>query len=203
MQFLYFLESLRTPFRDGVMSAVTFLGDETVFLVIALAVLWCVDKKRGYYLLCVGFVGTVTAQCLKLLCRVPRPWILDSDFTIVESARAAASDYSFPSGHTINAVGTFGALSVTAKRRAVRLAWLVPAVAVPFSRMYLGVHTPLDVSVGALISAVLLAAFHPFFFRGDSFCRRFPVLLSCMAAMAAGLVLFVECYPFPEDTLVS
>ena len=53
----------------------------------------------------VGLFGTLANQFLKILCRVPRPWVLDPGFTIVESARAAATGYSFPSGHTQNAVG--------------------------------------------------------------------------------------------------
>ena len=36
MEFLYFLESIRTPFLDGLMALVTELGGETAFLVSAL-----------------------------------------------------------------------------------------------------------------------------------------------------------------------
>ena len=81
---------------------------------------WCVSKEEGYYLLFVGFFGTVLNQFLKLLCRIPRPWVLDPNFTIVESARAAATGYSFPSGHTQNAVGTFGAMALRTERKWVR-----------------------------------------------------------------------------------
>ena len=48
----------------------------------------------------VGFFGTLVNQFLKLVCRVPRPWVRDPNFTIVEAARADATGYSFPSGHT-------------------------------------------------------------------------------------------------------
>ena len=85
MQVLYALESIRTPWLDTVMAAITHLGEETVFMVAALFVFWCVSKRHGYYLLAVGFAGTVLNQFLKLLFRIPRPWVLDSNFTIVES----------------------------------------------------------------------------------------------------------------------
>ena len=91
MEFLRFLEGLRTPFMDTVMSLITQLGDELFFMVIAITMFWCIDKKRGYYLLSVGFVGTVLNQFLKLVFRIPRPWVLDPNFTIVESAREAAT----------------------------------------------------------------------------------------------------------------
>ena len=41
------LESIRTPVLDAVLSLITHLGEETIFLVLALAVFWCVDKNRG------------------------------------------------------------------------------------------------------------------------------------------------------------
>ena len=106
MEFLYLLEKIRIPGLNELMLAITTLGEETAFLVIALIVFWCVDKKKGYYVMTVGFLGTMTNQFLKLLCRVPRPWVLDPNFTILEQAREAATGYSFPSGHTQSAVGT-------------------------------------------------------------------------------------------------
>ena len=67
MDFLYLLEDLRAPWLDAVVAALTHLGGETVFLVAALAVFWCVDKCLGYYLLSVGFLGTLVNQFLKII----------------------------------------------------------------------------------------------------------------------------------------
>ena len=75
MNLLYALESVRTPFWDAVFSAVTHLGEETVFMVAAILIFWCVSKQEGYYLLLMGFFGTVVNQFLKLLFRIPRPWV--------------------------------------------------------------------------------------------------------------------------------
>ena len=116
MDFLYLLEKIRIPGLNECMLLITQLGEETAFLVIALVVFWCVDKKMGYYLMAVGFAGTMINQFLKLWFRVPRPWVLDPNFTILEQAREAAAGYSFPSGHTQMAVGTFVSLATTAKR---------------------------------------------------------------------------------------
>ncbi len=199
MKVLYALESIRTPWLDTVMAAITHLGEETVFMVAALVVFWCVSKRQGYYLLAVGFAGTVLNQFLKLLCRIPRPWVLDSDFTIVESARAQATGYSFPSGHTQNAVGTFGGIARFTRRKWVRAAAVIVAVLVPLSRMYLGVHTPLDVGVAAVIAVVLVFALYPLMERSDSRHGVMGVTLLVMLALAAGYLLFVSLYPFPAD----
>ena len=50
MEFLYFLEGLRTPIGDAFFSLITHLGEETLFIIAGLLVFWCIDKLQGYYL---------------------------------------------------------------------------------------------------------------------------------------------------------
>ena len=64
MQILKALESIRTPLLDKIMQAFTFLGEETVFMVMAIIFFWCVDKRKGYYLLSTGFLGTIASQVM-------------------------------------------------------------------------------------------------------------------------------------------
>ena len=167
MNLLYALESVRTPFWDAVFSAVTHLGEETVFMVAAILIFWCVSKQEGYYLLLMGFFGTVVNQFLKLLFRIPRPWVRDPDFTIVESARAQATGYSFPSGHTQNAVATFGGIARSTRRPWVRWACVAVLLLVSFSRLYLGVHTPLDVGVSFAVAGVMVLTLYPLIRQAD------------------------------------
>lgn len=197
MGFLYILEDLRVPFLTELMLAVTKLGEETAFLVIALIVFWCVDKRRGYYLMAVGFIGTILNQMVKLSCRIPRPWVLDPEFTIVEQAREAAAGYSFPSGHTQFAVGTFAALGRTCKKRWIKCICITCAVLVPFSRMYLGVHTLKDVLVGTLMAGTLVAVFQPLVFSEKKDAMK--LLIGGMIALAVVFVLYVEFWPFPVE----
>lgn len=197
MSFLYALEKIRVPGLNEFMLLITQLGEETAFLVVALILFWCVDKRRGYYVLAVGFLGTLANQFLKLLCRIPRPWVLDENFTILEQARDAASGYSFPSGHTQSAVGTFGAIAYTAKKRWVRSVCVAVAALVGFSRMYIGVHTPADVFTSVGIALMLILILRPVVMKDDG--KRIPVLLGVMTALAVAYLGYVELYPFPAD----
>lgn len=194
MEFLYLLEKIRVPVLDEAMLLVTRLGEETAFLVIALIFFWCVDKRRGYLIMAVGFLGTIVNQFLKLLCRVPRPWVLDESFTILEQAREAAAGYSFPSGHTTMAVGTFGAIAATERRGWVRCVCVLLAAAVAFSRMYIGVHTPADVAAGALCSVALVFLLRPVVMGADM-----GWLLVGMSVMGMAFLAYVELFPFPAD----
>ena len=197
MEFLYLLEKIRVPVLNEFMLAITTLGEETAFLVIALVLFWCVDKYVGYYTLSVGFIGTIANQFMKLWFRIPRPWILDSDFTILEQARKAASGYSFPSGHTQSAFGTFGSIAYTTKKNKIRIAAIVIPLLVALSRMYVGVHTPLDVGVSILVAVILIVALKPVVLENNH--RFMPVLLGGMLLLAIGFLCFVELYRFPAD----
>ena len=197
MEILYFFEKLRMPVLNELMLLITRFGEETALLVIALIVFWCIDKRQGYYILGVGLLGTMANQVLKLLCRVPRPWVLDKNFTILEEAREAATGYSFPSGHTQTAVGTFGALAVTTKQKVVRTICIVIAVLVPISRMYVGVHTLLDVTVGAVMALALVFLLKKVVYGNAG--KYIPVMLAAMVGISVAFLLFAELWPFPAN----
>ena len=199
MDFLRMLEGIRTPVLDGFMSVVTYLGSEILFMALAVLVFWCVSKKQGYYLFAVGLAGVVINQFLKLWFRIPRPWVLDPNFSIVESARAGATGYSFPSGHTQNIVGTLGVIAVSNRQKWVRVLCIVFILLVPFSRMYLGVHTPLDVCVSFGVALLLIALFYPTFTNDETFTKRMPLILALLVGMAVAYTLFVLSYSFPAD----
>ena len=199
MDILYALEKIRTPFWNGVMSAVTQLGGEVIFIVAAVVVFWCVSKWEGYYLMTIAFCGTVLNQFLKLICRVPRPWVRDPNFTIVESARAEATGYSFPSGHTQNAIGIFGGMARWGGRRWVRLGLTVLALVIAFSRMYLGVHTPADVGVSLVLAAALVLGLYPLMRRAQEKPRYMGYVLAAMLVVSGAFVVFVETCGFPAD----
>ena len=199
MEFLRLLESLRTPALDAFMAAITQLGDETVFMVLAITVFWCVSKRQGYYVFAVGLGGTVVNQWLKLIFRIPRPWVLDPEFTIVESARGAAAGYSFPSGHTQNIVGTLGTIAVSNKQKWLRIVCGVLIVLVPFSRMYLGVHTPLDVGVSFVCAVVLVIALWPLFRSDEAFYKTGKAVLCGLLLLSVCYAVWVNVAAFPAD----
>ena len=198
MDFLYLLEKIRVPVVNEFMLGITYLGDEIAFLVVALILIWCADKRTGYYVLSVGFLGTIANQFMKLWFRIPRPWVLDENFTILEQAREGASGYSFPSGHTQSSVGTFGAIAYTTKHTLLRGLCIAAVVLVPCSRMYLGVHTPLDISVAAGIAAILVIVLKPIIVNNKKACV-FPIFLGIMVTAAIAFLCFVEFYTFPTD----
>jgi len=199
MELLYWIESWRTPWLDAFFSVVTELGGEVFFMAIAIIFYWCADKGKGYYVLTVGFVGTLVNQFLKLMFRIPRPWVKDPAFTIVESARAEATGYSFPSGHTQNAAATLGCTAMVMRRKALKVALWALYGLVAFSRMYLGVHTPLDVGVSVVLGLALTIGLYPLFKNAQENPKRIYTLLGVLVGISILYTVVVELFPFPTD----
>jgi len=199
MQFLYFLESIRNPLLDRFFSIVTYLGDEIAFLVLAIVIYWCVSKRSGLYIMLTGLVGTLANQFLKLSFRVPRPWVKDPSFTIVESAREAATGYSFPSGHTQTVTTTMGGIARFSNKLWVRILTILLLVLTALSRMYLGVHTPADVLVSLGIGAVLVFALWPLFVKSEEKPALLYAAYGMLAVFSLAFVIYVNLRSWPSD----
>lgn len=191
MPFLHFLEEIRIPPLTWLFSALTYAGGEIAFFVVAMIILWCGNKRTGYYVLVTGLFGVVLNQFMKIFFRIPRPWVADPSLHPVASAVPGAEGYSFPSGHTQNAVGLFGSLAVTARNRRVRGLLIALTILIPFSRMYLGVHTPLDVGV-AFVCGWLLVFLLRGTFRDDARYRSaMPYIIAAALTLCAALFVYV------------
>ncbi len=195
MAFLRFLESIRTGIGDLFFATVTHLGEEVFFLAIAILFYWCISKRQGYYILVTGVVGSVLNQWLKIVCRIARPWILDPSFKPVDAAVGEATGYSFPSGHTQNVAGTFGCIGRYNKQRWVKISSLVIILLVAFSRMYLGVHTPLDVTTSLGIAAALVFGFY-FVFRTEESADKYMLwVMIGSVILSVAFIVYVFLLP--------
>ncbi len=98
----------------------------------------------------VGLVCTALYKALKGYTSRPRPYQSHSDILL---AAAPLDRFSFPSGHTLHAVGfSMVALSYYPGLAAVLLPF---TMLVAISRPALGLHYPSDVIAGALIGAAV------------------------------------------------
>lgn len=192
MEFLYAVAELRNPFFNWFFETVTHLGEETFFLAISIFVFWCVNKREGYYILLSGFFGICLNQFLKIICRIDRPWVKDPAFQPVGDSKIEATGYSFPSGHTQNIATTWGAIGAyNLKKRWLVIVSAVIVVLVSFSRLYLGVHTLLDVSVSLLISAALIIGLRPLFVDEAKFTKSMPYIIGIVVIMTIGFLTYV------------
>lgn len=162
MEFLRLISEIRTPILTVIMSALTFLGEQTFVIALVCFFYWCYNKQLAKKICLNYFISGLSIQALKLSFRIPRPWVIDPDFKPVESALGTATGYSFPSGHTQSATSLFSTLAFTVKNNILKALFVLTFILVGFSRMYLGVHTPNDVIVSMTISFIIAFIIHKF-----------------------------------------
>lgn len=163
---LLWFQEHRCGFLDAVMKACSTVGGETVALALVCLCFWCMKRKEGNRMLLTMFSGLVINQLIKIAVAVRRPWVRDArirplgselneEGVLAGGAIADATAYSFPSGHTANAVSAFGGFAYKKQWWLNVIVWLFIAV-IAVSRMYLGVHTPQDVVFSLVFGIVLL-----------------------------------------------
>ena len=144
LQFLKWLESMRTGFFTSLFEGITILGEETLVVLLVVALWFAVDSRLAQKVFFVTICSTGLNGIVKNIAQVPRPF----DKGVVPVRKETATGFSFPSGHTQNfsTWSTLFAIKFKKKWLAVLVSVLIALVA--FSRLYLGVHYPSDVIVG-------------------------------------------------------
>lgn len=156
MDLLWLLEGVRSPFLNTVFEFITRFGEETILIAIFCIMFWCVNKRMAYVTGVAFFLSSLAVQGLKIVFRVPRPWVNDPTFSPVGGAVRASTGYAFPSGHTQNAASLLGSLGVQLKQKSIKVILFTITILVAFSRMYLGVHYLSDVVTSLLITFVII-----------------------------------------------
>lgn len=154
---LWIQDNLRAAFLNPIVCIYTQLGDlGSMWIILSILMLLHPKTRRaGFTALVALLVGLLcTNVVLKHLVSRPRPYVTLSALTPL---LIYTDPNSFPSGHTCAAFAAAGAWFRTLPRKWMRITGIVLAVLMAFSRLYVGVHYPLDVLAGAAIG--LLSAF--------------------------------------------
>ncbi len=159
VRIFYWFYNLPYSWRQ-IMLALTMLGSSWMIVIISLALFVRRKTRLSVYVLAVGLVTYGVSEIIKVIVVRPRPYEILVDVT---SRERFVSGLGFPSGHT--AVATVISL-VLLPYLPKQLRWTVPVwiMAVAISRVYLGVHAPLDVVGGFLLGVLLWQCFwlvHP------------------------------------------
>lgn len=190
MELLYWLQLHRTPLGEHAMNAITHLGSDTAVILALCALLWLCGRRIALRVAITFGCCALTNQLIKVLFAVPRPWLRDSRLVPVESAVADATGYSFPSGHTQTATSLYASIALTFRRHWLSACCAACILGVMCSRLYLGVHTPLDVVVGCALSLGITWALDRLLSRAEAHPQYYRNVFACGALAAMGMAAF-------------
>ena len=155
-------------FLSWIFSNLSALGEETLLIAIMGFLYWGLNKEFGKYIgLNVLMVNVWNPMIKNVVLRL-RPYMVAAEkgyaidvFNKVDKSAEpmdiAAQGYSFPSGHSANAVTTYGSLAAHEKKN--RILWVIAIVLpllVGFSRVFVGVHYPTDVLCGWALGIIIV-----------------------------------------------
>lgn len=156
----YFINNrLANPLFDLVMPHLTNVGGFVSLLCICIvAIIICKYLKKDQYLriakLCLYalVLSGIIAACLKLVIHEPRPYTV---LNHVRQLTIPTEPNSFPSGHTSSSFSVITILTYELKQNKILVSLLIVfCLLIAFSRIYCGMHYPLDVIIGAMIGII-------------------------------------------------
>jgi membrane-associated phospholipid phosphatase len=136
----------------------TYLGDGIFILLLAVVAIIRKYKWPGIAIIVSYALSGLVSQVIKQFFPSPRPAVffreMGQSFYEIPGVTLMKSMASFPSGHTASAFALFSVLVLMNPRSGWNILWLILAVAVGYSRIYLGNHFLVDVLCGAVIGVL-------------------------------------------------
>lgn len=142
----FIINSISNPFLDSFFILITYLGS-SVFWVLMILLFWMEKQKKvSIYLIFAFIIDSISSIFLKYLFIRPRPYESLSNLKILDFEIEVGP--SFPSAHTERAFS--GAIILSSIYKKFRIIFFILAFLVGLSRIYIGMHYPIDTLVGAI-----------------------------------------------------
>ncbi len=161
---------------DNFFFYITFLGDGKIAVVLLLLAFFY-NVRFGTYLTLVFIFAALTTNLLKYQFFNDhfRPYWIYQYQNPYQVKKVAGEDLmiyrSFPSGHATQAFALFFACALVAVKHYFKLAFLILAITVAFSRVYLAQHWLKDITAGSIVGVVFAVVLYFIFYKKERWAK--------------------------------
>ena len=161
---MIWLQAHMGSFGTTLASFLSEFGEELVCVAVLGFLYWCYDKRFGRFVGLNILVGAVLNPMIKNIFLRRRPYFDTPEIKCLKPIKKdadiyniAAQEYSFPSGHSTNAVTVYGSAALyKRKNKTLTVIAVVLSLLIGVSRFCLGVHYPTDVICGWLLGLAII-----------------------------------------------
>lgn len=191
LPFMQFIASFRNPFVNPLFFVLNFV-DSKEFVFLLVSVVWmAVNQKWGlrvFFLVCINFLIN---SAIKNIFELQRPFVQDPALFLLQK-----DGYSFPSGAAQSAAIYFGLLMFYIKKRWSYTLGAILFTLLSFSRIYLGLHYPIDIIAGWIVGGLIFTAFYFFHKKVEKHLTVYPIILAMIGILLISpyRIVTIYCY---------
>lgn len=190
------IQAIHNPILDFLFISISFLGSEPIYILLLSTIFWNLDKRFGIRLATLFLCSMGLNSILKNFFLIARPIGQPGIRSLYTSS---AGGYSFPSGHSQGAATFYPYLWQLRPKLVWKICGILLILCIGFSRLYLGLHWPVDVLGGYILGWGSVLAFQVL----DERLFKIPFSLTVKLALSIVLpLLFLPIYHSKEGLLM-
>ena len=191
MEIIQALQAYASPLLDYLVLLLTNLGSEQAYIVMLLVAFVGISPVLGQRLGIALLASFFLNQQAKAFFDTPRPFFEDASIARSNEAIETALGPGFPSGHAQSSTTFWGLAAFYARTLWFWILALILIALISLSRLYLGVHFPIDI-IGGVVFGVIIAVASIVIFRELESLEKLPVWLM----VALGLFIPLGAHVF-------
>lgn len=192
MNIIQFLQSFQSEGLTSFFKFLTFFGDKEFYIMVLPLFFWLWDKEKAVKLLFILLPSLLLNFWLKEIFQTARP---------LGVALIEQGGFAFPSGHAQGSTTLWLMLALLIRQKWMNVFAVIMIILVSLSRLYLGVHYPIDIFGGLLIGVLLVLIYDKYLYD------NFKAYLSAKTAMgqAALLTIIILFFTiiYPADDAIT
>jgi len=183
-------------FFDFFFTFITAFGEELILFIVLPIFYWAINKEMAQIGAVAGFATMTLNGMIKDICEIERPIgtegirFVEVENFLVDTVHLKEGSYSFPSGHSQTSSVMMFSIASYYNKKNLWIASTILVLLVMMSRIYLGVHWPLDVLIGGLLGVMSAVFFYKLLINKKEDTRiKIYFIVACICLIA---LLFAE-----------